>query len=147
MLLSVVFIDLTRFTIKYAYQSNPLLTSMQQCFAKFVALLLLVSFVGVSSLQCASLCYVPRSLRVRLAIRSLIFTSVSVFQAYGIKMLTYSTSVIISFTAPLLAPFTAYLLLKERLTFCNLLALCISFAGVLIFSNPSLLDPNRHSNS
>ena len=108
MLLSVLFIDLTRFTVKIAYDSDSALSPVQQTCGKFTASLLLTAFAALTSLKCQKvLCSIPRHMLCRFITRCFLFTSVSLFQAFGIKMLTYSTSVILSFIAPLVAPFTA----------------------------------------
>lgn len=139
MLLSVLFSDFHRFTVKIAYQSDPALSPVQQACGKFFAIFLLTAFSGLTSLKCGRvLCSIPRHMVCRFITRCFLFTSVSIFQAFGIKMLTYSTSVILSFIAPLIVPFTAFLILREKITFCNIMSLIICFCGVLIFTNPQL---------
>ena len=86
----------------------------------------------------SALCDVPKFLRLRFFLRCLIFTAVSTLQGFALKQLNYATAVILSFTAPLLSPFMALCLLKEPITFCNILSLSISFCGVIVFTSPSL---------
>ncbi len=112
MLLSVLFIDLARFTLKYAYEHDPALTPVQQVLGKFTAMLLLTAFVGLTALKCQKALSIPKFMACRFITRCFLFTAVSVFQAFGIKMLSYSTAVILSFIAPLLVPFTAFLILR-----------------------------------
>lgn len=141
MMLSVLFIDLARFLVKLAYQTSANLSPNQQSFGKFAGMLLLMAFIIISNLQCREvLCAIPRHIRCKFLTRCFLFTAVSVLQSYGIKMLTYSTSVIISFIAPLLVPFTGFLILREKLTFCNIISLVICFVGVLIFVNPGFFE-------
>ena len=137
MLLSVVCGDLARFMLKYAYASYPELTPIQQICGKFTMTLLLTAFAGLTSFKCRRvLCSIPRHMVCCFITRCFIYTAVNIFQGFGVKMLTYSTAVILSFIAPLGAPFTAFLLLREKITMCNILSLIICFGGVLIFTNP-----------
>ena len=104
-------------------------------------MLLLLVFILISTMQCKDvLCSIPHHIRFKFLTRCFIFTAVIVLQAFGIKMLTYSTSVIISFIAPLLVPFSGFLILGERITFCNVFPLVICFIGVLIFVNPGFFS-------
>lgn len=113
MLLCVFFLDLARFFVKLAYQTNAHLSATEQAFGKFFAMLVLASFIALTSQQChKTLCSMPRFLVKRFLIRCLLFTAVSMLQSFGILMLTYSTAVIISFTAPLLVPFSGFLILR-----------------------------------
>ena len=49
MLLSVIFIDLARFLVKYAFEHQPSLTSMQNSFVKFVGMLLIAFVIAIST--------------------------------------------------------------------------------------------------
>lgn len=144
MLLCVVFIDFTRFVTKLSFRENEKLSAMQQAFGKFTAMNILVFLIAITVCKLrATLCSIPRFLLCKFLTRCFIFTAVSVLQAFGIKMLTYSTSVVLSFTAPLLTPFTAFLILRERITLCNIMSLLICFAGVIIFTNPSFFGEDE----
>lgn len=89
------------------------------------------------------LCSIPRFLLCRFIIRCFVFVTVNVLQCYGIKLLTYSTSVILSFMAPLLTPFTALIILGDRISLCNVISLLICFGGVIIFTNPSFFGEDE----
>jgi drug/metabolite transporter (DMT)-like permease len=53
-------------------------------------------------------------------------------EAYGLTMVTATVGAVIISTIPLIVPFGAYYLFKERLTPMNYLGLVISFGGVLL---------------
>jgi len=53
-------------------------------------------------------------------------------EAYGLTMVTATVGAVIISTIPLIVPFAAYYLFKERLTPMNYLGLVISFGGVLL---------------
>jgi len=53
-------------------------------------------------------------------------------EAYGLTMVTATVGAVIISTIPLIVPFAAYHLFKERLTPMNYLGLAISFGGVLL---------------
>ncbi len=53
-------------------------------------------------------------------------------EAYGLTMVTATVGAIIISTIPLIVPFAAYYLFRERLTPMNYLGLVISFGGVLV---------------
>ena len=53
-------------------------------------------------------------------------------EAYGLTMVTATVAAVIISTIPLIVPFAAYYLFKERLTPMNYLGLVISFGGVLL---------------
>ncbi len=113
MLLSVIFMDLARFGIKLSFQLNPDLSPMQNAFAKFFFMTIISGIIGMVACRCSHvLCSIPRHMLPQFFLRCFVFTFVSLFQAFGIKLLTYSTSVILSFIAPLLVPFTAFLILR-----------------------------------
>ena len=53
-------------------------------------------------------------------------------EAYGLTMVTATVGAVIISTIPLIVPFAAYYLFKEKLTPMNYLGLLISFGGVLL---------------
>lgn len=53
-------------------------------------------------------------------------------EAYGLTMVTATVAAVIISTIPLVVPFAAYYLFKEKLTPMNYLGLAISFGGVLL---------------
>ncbi|MEN8228703.1 MAG: DMT family transporter [Bacteroidota bacterium] len=53
-------------------------------------------------------------------------------EAYGLTMVTATVGAVIISTIPLLIPFAAYLLYREKLTLLNRIGLVVSFAGVLM---------------
>lgn len=53
-------------------------------------------------------------------------------EAYGLTMVTATVAAVIISTIPLVVPFAAYYLFKERLTTMNYLGLVISFGGVML---------------
>ncbi len=53
-------------------------------------------------------------------------------EAYGLTMVTATVGAVMISTIPLIVPFGAYYLFKERLTPMNYLGLAISFGGVLL---------------
>lgn len=53
-------------------------------------------------------------------------------EAYGLTMVTATIGAVIISTIPLIVPFAAYYLFKEKLTPMNYLGLIISFGGVLL---------------
>lgn len=53
-------------------------------------------------------------------------------EAYGLTMVTATVAAVIISTIPLIVPFAAYYLFRERLTPMNYLGLVISFGGVLL---------------
>lgn len=53
-------------------------------------------------------------------------------EAYGLTMVTATVGAVIISTIPLLVPFAAYYLFREKLTPMNYLGLLISFGGVLL---------------
>jgi len=53
-------------------------------------------------------------------------------EGYGIKFTSSSVSSIIISTIPLITPIGAWLLLKERVSYMNVVGLIVSFAGVLV---------------
>ena len=53
-------------------------------------------------------------------------------EAYGLTLVTATTGAIIISTIPLIVPFAAYYLFREKLTPMNYLGLIISFGGVLL---------------
>lgn len=53
-------------------------------------------------------------------------------EAYGLTMVTATVGAVIISTIPLIVPFAAYYLFKEKLTPMNYLGLVISFGGVLL---------------
>jgi drug/metabolite transporter (DMT)-like permease len=53
-------------------------------------------------------------------------------EAYGLTMVTATVGAVVISTIPLIVPFAAYYLFKERLTPMNYLGLAISFGGVLL---------------
>lgn len=139
MLVGVFFLDVARFFVKLSYQKEPTLTPIQNALGKFGGMLVVSFLIALFSGNLRSaLCDVPKFLRLRFFVRCLIFTAVSTLQGFALKQLNYATAVILSFTAPLLSPFMALCLLKEPITFCNILSLSISFGGVIVFTSPSL---------
>ncbi|RLD95223.1 MAG: hypothetical protein DRJ29_03650, partial [Bacteroidetes bacterium] len=53
-------------------------------------------------------------------------------EAYGLTMVTATVGAVIISTIPLIVPFAAYYLFREKLTPMNYLGLVISFGGVLL---------------
>jgi drug/metabolite transporter (DMT)-like permease len=53
-------------------------------------------------------------------------------EAYGLTLVTATVGAVIISTIPLIVPFAAYYLFKEKLTPMNYLGLAISFGGVLV---------------
>lgn len=53
-------------------------------------------------------------------------------EAYGLTMVTATVAAVIISTIPLVVPFAAYYLFKERLTTMNYMGLVISFGGVML---------------
>lgn len=79
MMLSVFFLDLARFLVKLAYQTSPDLTANQQSVGKFAAMLALLVFIMITTMQCNDvLCSIPRHIRCKFFTRCFLFTMVSV---------------------------------------------------------------------
>jgi len=53
-------------------------------------------------------------------------------ESYGLTMVTATVGAVIIATIPLIAPFAAYIIYKERLTRMNRIGLVVSFGGVLM---------------
>jgi drug/metabolite transporter (DMT)-like permease len=53
-------------------------------------------------------------------------------EAYGLTMVTATVGAVIIATIPLIVPFAAYVLYRERLTLMNRIGLVISFGGVIM---------------
>ena len=51
---------------------------------------------------------------------------------YGVKFTSPIISAVLIATIPLFAPIIAYLKFKEKLSWINIIGICISFAGILI---------------
>ena len=137
MLVGVILFDLARFSIKLCYKLNTDITPMEQSVIRLFSMLTFITlFISCACKIKSIACKVPKKLKCLLGVRSVIGGLYAIFIGCALLQLNYSTAVTLSFTAPLLAPLAAYLILKEKIKLYDVIALFLSFFGVLIFSNP-----------
>ena len=85
-----------------------------------------------------SLFYVPPHLRCLLFARCFFGTASFTLLFISLKYVTYSTSILLSSLYPIFTAVGAWLLMNEKLTIFDILALFLSLTGVTFFAFPQI---------
>ena len=133
MLIAVLGLHFTRLFVKLGYfHSDISVWEMMTLRALTVVILCSVTIL----IKDKSLFYVPPHLRCLLFLRCFVGTISFSLIFISLKYLTYSTSMILYFLYPIFTSLIAWLLIKERLSIWDILALLLSLIGVVLFAFP-----------
>ncbi len=142
-LIAVILRHMSRFCIKLSYTTSNI-SGSELVAVRAVALVL--HFVLAVLIVDPRLFRVPRPLRCLLLSRSLSATISFTVILIGLNYLTYSTSMVLFLLYPVFTAVGAFLFLKERLSWVDVLAFLFSLCGVAFFTFPQLLgDPSLPS--
>ena len=133
MLMAVVTLHITRLFVKLCYFVSDI-TVWEVITVRALMVVILCSVTIL--IKDKSLFYVPPHLRCLLFLRCFVGTISFSLMFISLKYLTYSTSMILYFLYPIFTSLAAWLLIKERLSIYDLLALFVSLIGVVLFAFP-----------
>ena len=125
-----------KFLVKYLYVTSIMNSFEVAYWRAFVALLINIMYVYCHGIN---LFNIPRSNIKYLLIRG--FTGfVGLACAFtALRLLTISQATVIFFTNPFFTSFLAYLILKERLALCDVLAMICGLAGIFFMFRPTIV--------
>ena len=133
MLMAVVTLHITRLFVKLCYFVSDI-TVWEVITVRALMVVILCSVTIL--IKDKSLFYVPPHLRCLLFLRCFVGTISFSLMFISLKYLTYSTSMILYFLYPIFTSLAAWLLIKERLSIYDMLALLVSLIGVVLFAFP-----------
>ena len=133
MLISVLSFHITRFFVKLCYFVSDV--SVWEAITGRAFFAVFLSFLTVF-IKDKSLLYIPQRLRWLLFWRCFFGTLSFSLMFISLKYLTYSTSMILYFLYPIFTSIAAWLMIRERLSLYDLVALLISLVGVVLFAFP-----------
>lgn len=144
MILAVGFLHLTRLFVKLCYFTSNITEWELIWIRAFIVCVLCAITICIKD---KSLFRVPKELRWLLFWRSFVGTISFSLMFIALNYLTYSTSMIMYFLYPLLTPFVAWIMLREKLTIIDFLAILVSFIGVIVFAFPNLISEEDEESS
>ena len=133
MLMAVVTLHITRLFVKLCYFVSDI--SVWEVITGRALLVVILCSITIL-IKDKSLFYVPPHLRCLLFLRCFVGTISFSLMFISLKYLTYSTSMILYFLYPIFTSLAAWLLIKERLSIYDMLALLVSLIGVVLFAFP-----------
>ena len=133
MLITVFFYHLSRLFIKLSYVYSEV-SIWEGLTIRTLAMSMMFFFTVLA--KSPKLFIIPKGFRLLILYRCIVGTISFSLVFAGLKYLTYSTSMILYFLYPLYTSVLARIFLKESLSVWDLIALIISFFGVVLFAFP-----------